>query len=235
MLPSKSVSDAVATRRSVRAFLPTDVDEALIRRVLAQASWAPSGGNLQPWQLIALKNEPLEALKAIMRQRLIDKPNGETEDGEAVDFKIYPSPLEGVDRERRLAMGVALYEALGISKDDAVARRAWHHRNFDFFGAPVALFFYVNRKHNGPQWADIGMYMQSLMLLLREHGLDSCPQEAWARYAHTVNAFLKPSPDWILYCGFAIGYADDQHPVNRFERARAGVDEFASFRGFRND
>lgn len=231
--PATTVSEALASRRSIRAFLDWPVDLSLVRRIIAQATRAPSGGNLQPWHLYALTGDPLAELKRIMRARMLEAPAGEGADGEGVEYRIYPKTFESPYRDRRVAFGDAMYTVgLGIAREDAAERQRWMQRNYQFFDAPVALFAYVDRHHGPPQWADVGMYLQSVMLLLREAGLDSCPQMCWARYALTVSNFLKAPPGLMLYTGMAIGHADMDHPVNRFQIDRAPVDDVASFLGF---
>lgn len=232
MTAASTVSEALLSRRSVRAFSDRDVDEQVLRRVVAKAARAPSGGNLQPWHLYVLKGNPLDRLKRTMEERLIESPDGEGANGEGTDYRIYPDPMVSPFKERRMAFGSALYTAIGVARDDAAAKQRWHHRNFRFFDAPAALFCYVDRSHGSPQWADLGMYLMSIMLLLREEGLDSCPQECWARYAPTVDRFLQPPGELMLFCGMAIGYADPVHPANLFESIRVPADRFATFMGF---
>lgn len=228
----RTVSGAVHSRRSIRAFTAQTVDEALVRDAIARAARAPSGGNLQPWHVMALTGEPLAELKAIMARRVRELPEGEGRNGEAPHFDIYPSPMVSPYLERRVGFANALYSSMGIAREDQARRRRWHRQNLQFFGAPVGLFFYVDRAHGSAQWADLGMYLMTLMLLLREAGLDSCAQESWARYAPTVDAFLRPDDRLMLFCGMAVGYADMAHPSNRFASQRAASSEFARFLGF---
>lgn len=223
-MKSLTVSDAVATRRSVRAFLPTPVDGAVLRRLLEQALRAPSGGNLQPWRLRVVSGALLENIKAAVVQRAIDRPGGES-----ADYPIYPSPLASPWRDRRYQTGEDLYASLGIEREDKARRRAQFLNNYQAFGAPVVIFFHIQRSHGAPQWSDVGMLMQTLMLLLREAGLDSCPQEAWAPYAATVDAHLGADSEEMLFAGLAVGFRDPDAPVNRFEVARAPIDETVSF------
>ena len=218
------VSEAVATRRSVRGFLDTPVDGAVIRRVLAAASRAPSGGNLQPWHVDIVAGEPLAELKVIMRDRLATG-------SETPAYAIYPADLPEPYRTHRFQVGEDLYAALGIPREDKAGRRRWFAQNFGFFGAPMALFTSVDRAMGPPQWSDLGMFLQTVMLLLREAGLDSCAQECWALYPETVGAFLGLPPERMLFCGMAIGHADPAAPANALRSRRAAVGEFATFRG----
>ncbi len=219
-----SVSEAVATRRSVRGFLDTPVDMALMRDILEKAARAPSGGNLQPWHIYVLSGARLAALKQLMATRIQEMPKGEP-----LEYDIYPKVMTEPYKSRRFAVGEAMYAAIGIPREDKFARLMWFARNFNFFNAPLALFCYVDRHHGPPQWSDCGMYLQSVMLLLREAGLDSCPQECWAMYPQTIQEFLGAPDSHMLFTGMSIGYKDAQDPANSFTPARAAVEEFCTF------
>ncbi|MEY3268460.1 MAG: hypothetical protein RL480_1220 [Pseudomonadota bacterium] len=221
-----NVSEAIASRRSVRGFLDTPVDPAVIRRVVEKAARAPSGGNLQPWHIDVVAGEPLAELKAIMRTRMAEAPGGEP-----AEYDIYPKVLPSPYKDYRFAVGEELYRALGIPREDKMQRMMWFARNFQFFGAPVALFCSVARTMGPPQWSDLGMYLQSLMLLLREEGLDSCPQECWAIYPATIGGFLGMPEDRMLFTGMAIGFKDEADPANAARADRAPLADFATFRG----
>jgi len=169
---------------------------------------------------------PLDELKAIMRTRIQEAPKGEP-----TEYDIYPKELPSPYRDYRFEVGEALYGALGIPREDKFARLMWFSRNFQFFGAPVALFCSVAKTMGPPQWSDLGMYLQSLMLLLREEGLDSCPQECWAIYPETIRNFLGMPPERMLFTGMAIGWKDEADPANRWTPARAPLEAFATFRG----
>ncbi len=220
------VSEAITSRRSVRGFLPTPVDSATIRRVVETAARAPSGGNLQPWHIDVVAGDRLEALRTIMRDKMAASPGGEP-----TEYDIYPKVLPSPYKDYRFAVGEELYRALGIPRDDKMARLRWFARNFQFFGAPVALFCSVARTMGPPQWSDLGMYLQSLMLLLREEGLDSCPQECWAIYPKTIGDFIGIPADRMLFTGMAIGFKDDTDPANAARASRAPLADFASFHG----
>lgn len=221
-----NVSDAVRTRKSIRAFLDRPVPQDILREVLTTAARAPSGGNLQPWRLFMLSGAPMARFKERMRTRLTEAP-----EGEPMEFDIYPPKLWEPYRTERFTVGEQLYALLDIPREDKAARLRQFARNFEFFGAPAALFCYLDRRMGPPQWGDVGMYLQTVMLLLREHGLDSCPQECWASYHQTVAAALNPPENWMLYCGMAIGYADPDAAVNRLESRRLPLEEFARFIG----
>ncbi|HYJ81743.1 MAG TPA: nitroreductase [Allosphingosinicella sp.] len=220
-----SVTEAVLSRKSVRAFLPERVPRAAIEEMLGAAARAPSGGNLQPWQVDVLAGEPLAALKAETLEAL----GGERE---PMELKVYPSPLPEPWRGRRHRSGEALYEAIGIPREDRPARLAQFARNFEAFGAPVLLLFSIDRIFDRPQWAHLGMFMQNFMLLAHERGLATCPQEAWAAVHDVAARHIALPPERILYCGMALGYADLEAPINALRTEREEVEGFATFRGF---
>ena len=221
-----NVTDAVRTRRSVRAFLDRPVPPALLREAIELAARAPSGGNVQPWKLYVVGGEVLARIKALAaeRQRRADPD-------ERPEYAIYPPNLWEPHRTTRFEVGEQLYGALGVPREDKLGRLQQFARNFEFFGAPAALFCYVDRRMGPPQWSDLGMLLQTLMLLLRERGLDSCAQECWSIYPKTVGSVLQPPAELMLFCGMAIGYADEAAPVNGFRSRRLALDAFAQFLG----
>jgi nitroreductase len=222
-----NVSDALATRMSCRAFLPTPVPEATVRAILDAAKQSPSGGNLQPWRVYALSGEPLQEFIALIRGKLPTHPRG---DGS--EYDIYPTALWEPYRSRRFKCGEDMYATLGVARDDKFGRLLQFARNFEFFGAPVGLFFCLDRRMGPPQWSDVGMYMQSVMLLAREHGLHTCAQEAWSVWYRTVAEFLQLPAELMLFSGMALGCRDEAAPINRLRTDRALLEEFAELRGF---
>jgi hypothetical protein len=148
--------------------------------------------------------------------------------GEETEYDIYPKGLPSPYKDRRQEIGELLYGQLKIPREDKVGRALWFARNFEFFGAPIGLFCSVDRLMGPPQWADLGMILQNVMLLLRAEGLDSCPQECWAIYPKTMGTFLCLPPERMLFAGMAIGYANADNPVNQLRTPRATFDEIAS-------
>src|SRR5258708_6674909 len=208
------VRDAVASRFSCRAFLPTPVPLATVRDILDRAARAPSGGNLQPWRGPAPAGgppadpqarappppppqpprqgarytgypEPLEDLKARVRPLVPTNPRGE-----GAEYAVSPEPLKEPYHARRFEVGAALYRAIGIPREDRPARYRQYARNFEFFDAPVGLFFAIDRTMGPPQWSDLGMFVQTVMLLARGEGLHTCGIEAWTHWHKTVSAYL---------------------------------------------
>jgi nitroreductase len=220
-----TVSEAVLSRRSVRAFLDRPVPEELIAEILRKASWAPSGGNVQPWRIYVLSGEAMGEFKALMQQRVAECPDGDS----PAEYSVYPQPLKAPYRDYRYKNAEDYYGLMGIPRADKAGRRKFFSNNYQFFGAPLALFCYLDRQMGPPQWSDAGMFLQTVMLLLREAGLDSCAQECWSHYHRTVREFLKPPEEWMLFCGMAIGYEDPDARVNRMRADRAPLEEFCHF------
>jgi nitroreductase len=222
-----NVSEALASRMSCRAFLPTPVPEATVRAILDGAKQSPSGGNLQPWRVYALSGEPLREFLALVRSKIPMHPRGE-----GSEYEIYPTALWEPYRSRRFKCGEDMYATIGVAREDKLARLLQFARNYEFFGAPVGLFFCLDRRMGSPQWSDLGMYMQSVMLLAREHGLHTCAQEAWSVWHRTVGEFLQLPPELMLFSGMALGYRDESAPINSLKTDRAPLEEFAELRGF---
>jgi nitroreductase len=221
------VRDAVATRHSCRAFLPTPVPLSTVRDILDRAARAPSGGNLQAWHVEVLSGAPLAELKARVAAHPELLPRGE-----GAEYPIYPSPLKEPFHARRFEVGELLYKSIGVAREDRPGRIRQYARNFEFFGAPVALLFFIDRSMGPPQWSDLGGFIQTVMLLARDHGLHSCGQEAWTHWHKTIYAFLGTPPELMLFCGMALGHADEAAPINQWRAQRTGVDGFARFSGF---
>ena len=220
-MESMTVSQAVAARRSIRVFDSRAVDTALLRELLDKARQSPSGGNLQPWHATVLSGKRLELLRQEARAAMMKGKDGV----ETPEYQIYPSDLPDPWRCRRADNGEAMYAALGIERADKAARMAAVARNFDFFGAPVGLLLHTPHWMGKPQWADLGMWLQTLMLLLVEAGLGSCAQEAWSTYPETIKRVAEIPADHIFFCGLAIGYPASSAPINSFPNPRAQLDE----------
>lgn len=211
------VSEALQSRRSVRAFLDKPVSNELILSMLAQASRAPSGGNVQPWRIYLVNGKLMEDFK---------KHLASTPPMEAPPYEIYPKGLKAPYRDYRFKVGEDMYQLLDIGRDDKGGRMKFMMENFNFFGAPAAIFCFADKQMDKPQWSDLGMFLQSFMLLAKENGLDTCPQEIWAMRAEAVKSFVGAPEDETIFCGVAIGYEDSSAKVNQLRTERASTDEF---------
>lgn len=209
------VYQAVASRQSIRGFLDRSVPPEVLRRVLTAALQAPSGGNLQPWQAYLLSGERLADLKARVRVRL-----AAGDSGDPPPVLPYPSSLDDPYAGRLADMGARRYGAIGVDRQDAAARARIRAGNWECWGAPTGLFCFVDRRMLHPQWLDVGMFLQSVMLLFRAEGVDTCPQIVWGDFHRSVAAVLEPPANLVLACGMSIGYVDPETPRPAMPRAR---------------
>lgn len=221
------VRDAMASRYSCRSFLPTPVPQQIVREIVERAARAPSAGNVQPWHVDAIAGKRLEALKDMMRPRMSELPKGE-----GAEYPIFPSDLQPPYHERRFAVGDMLYRSINVPREDRAGRYRQYARNFELFGAPVGLFVSIERSFVVGQWIDLGIFIQSIMLLARDCGLHTCPQEAWASFPRTMAGFLDLPDHRMLFCGIALGYADEKAAINSWRAPRAPLGDFARFSGF---
>jgi nitroreductase len=208
------VYEAVASRRAVREFTDRAVERSVLERVLAAAVRAPSGANLQPWHSYLVTGAPLTRLKRRIRDRVT-----EGDPGDEREYRMYPAELGSPYRERRARTAQQRYHALGVDRTDTDARNRAVARNWEAFGAPALLLCYLDADLAEAQWVDLGIYLQTVLLLLRAEGLHSCPQLAWSVYRQTVAEIVEPPRRRILVCGVSIGYADLDEDGARTERA----------------
>jgi len=215
-----NVSEAVTTRKSVRQFTPDPIDDAVLRALVEDAAWAPSGGNVQPWRIYVVNGESMTRLREFLAtQPPIDEP----------EYDIYPKGLTEPYRTNRFVCGEMMYATLGIEREDKDGRRRQFAHNNDFFGAPAAIFCYVDRQMGPPQWSDLGMYLQTFMLLAVERGLGTCAQEYWSVRHKAVGAFLGTPEHEMMFCGVSVGHPDAEAPINTLRTLRMPFDEFARF------
>ena len=222
-----SVTEALHRRRSVRAFSDKPVDPAVLEAVFAAAQRAPSGGNLQPWQAVVLTGAPWQRVKDAVAARI-----AMGREGYQPEYDIYPKGLTDPWESRRFGVGEALYASLGIPREDKAGRLARFMDNYRGFDAPVMLFLHCSRIMGPPQWSDMGMWLQSVMLLLVEAGLASCPQECWAMYGATVRRTVGLDEGQILFTGLAIGHADADAAVNQWVVPRVPLEDVIDWQGF---
>jgi len=214
------VSEAVLSRRSIRAFTAEPVNNDMIKDLLALAARSPSGGNLQPWKIFVINDSSM--IDFLEFQRNWTRP-------EIPAYDIYPPKLKEPYRASRHELGEKMYELLGIGREDKEGRLAQVMENFRFFGAPCAFFCFIDRQMGPPQWSDLGMFLQTFMLLAKEAGLDTCAQEAWSMKHDSVSKFVKAKDSDILFCGMAIGYRDESAAVNSLKSERRPLKEWAKF------
>ena len=225
---SLSVEEALCTRRSVRAFLPTPVSRATVEQLVALASRSASGSNIQPWKI--------HVFSGALRQRITDTILGALErDGYAPyrrEWNYYPVNWREPYLERRRKIGWGLYGLLGIDKGDFERTERQRRQNYEFFGAPVGMIFTLDEDLEIGSWLDLGIFIGSLTIAARGRGLDTCPQAAFADFHTLIRPLLGIPENQIIICGLALGHADLDAVVNRLVTERAPVADFSCFAGF---
>ena len=217
------VEEAIATRRSVRGFLGTPVGMPVVARLLELAARAPSGSNIQPWKVHVVTGPALARLTAAM---LAAHEAGEPE---AREYAYYPLAWRAPYLDRRRRAGWQLYELAGVARGDRAGASRQRGRNYTFFGAPVGLVFTIDRDLERGSWLDYGMFLQTLMIAARGHGLDTCPQAAIANHPAILREHLSIPPGEMVVCGMALGHADPGEPANALVTEREPVAAFATF------
>ena len=214
------VSEAVVARRSIRSFLDTPVSDEQISQLLEKAARAPSGGNVQPWRVFVINGPSMPKFLQFL---------ADTDPRETPAYEIYPKELPSPYRDSRFKVGEDMYKLLNIPRDDKPSRFAHLARNFKFFDAPAAFFCFIDKTMGPPQWSDLGMFLQTFMLLAQEEGLDTCAQEAWANRSQAVANFVGAEDNLMLFCGMAIGYKNPEADVNSLVSDRAPLETWAKF------
>lgn len=229
----RKVLQTILERRSVRGFLPTPVPQDVVETILAVASRAPSGSNIQPWQVYACAGPVRDALCADVLAahdaEAADPAAGELYQDE---YRYYPEKWRDPYLARRRTLGWALYGTLGIAKGETDKMHRQHGRNFAFFDAPVGLVFTLDRDLAVGSWLDLGMFMENVMIAARGFGLETCPQQAFARYHRILRRHLAIPDDQIVVCAMALGHPDPNEPANRLVSEREPVAVFGKFHGF---
>lgn len=217
------IVSAIQQRQSCRAFLDQSVSKTVISDILNTARYTPSGVNTQPWRVVVIQGERLQALgHAIVSAKEANIP-------ENPDYAYYPQAWHSPYKERRKACGLALYSALNIDKSDVERRKEQWYKNYHFFGAPVGLLFFIEHALEKGSWVDMGMFIQTVMLAAKGFGLDTCPQAALADYPDIVREHCQLDKSFDLICGMALGYMDASDPVNQYRTEREPVSTFTTF------
>ena len=227
-LPAKDLAAAVdwalGSRRSIRAFRPDPVPRDLVERILSLAARAPSGTNMQPWTVTVVTGGAKQRLSNAILAAHDD--GGVGHEGE---YKYYPDRFVEPYLGRRRKVGWDLYGLLGIGRADKGAMHAQLGRNYRFFDAPVGMILTVDRTLEIGSWLDLGMFLQSICVAARGHGLDSCPQAAFARYHRIIREVLAISEQQMVVCGLSLGKADDNAVENGLITERAVLEDFVTF------
>jgi len=215
-----NVTEAVLARKSIRQFLPTPVEDDTLRSLLDRAARSPSRSNLQPWRVFVVNGESLSALKA--------EVNEQEEEGEG--YQLHPPQIWQPHRSARSELLEQIFDTVGIGWEDNAGRlQHVSDTNYQCFDAPASLFCFVDKRMGQAQWTDLGMFLQTFMLLAQEAGLDTCAQEYWARRSTQVSTFVGAPEELMLVCGMAIGHRDPDAAINAVESERIPLDEWATF------
>lgn len=226
--PENAVEAAILGRRSVRGFRPDPVDRATVEHLLDVAARAPSGTNMQPWQVIALAGEEL----ASFTSRLVEAFMSGQEKPGSSEHSYYPSPMPEPYLSRRRKIGWDLYGLLGIARGETAKMREQVARNLQYFGAPVGMICMIDRRLEIGSWIDYGMFLQNIAVAARGRGLESCPMAVFSEFPRIVRSLLGIDPQMMIVCGFALGLEDTDAPANRLRTERVPATEFTEFRGF---
>lgn len=218
-----NITEAIQDRISTRAYLDKPVSKETITKILNTARWSPSGTNTQPWKVAVVQG----TTKQTITDALLDKQKNGIKPNP--DYDYYPTEWVEPFKGRRFECGMALYKALEIGREDKEKRIEAALANYRFFGAPVTLFFFIDKRMGKGSWFDMGMFLQSIMLTAREHGLGSCPQASTSDYPDIVREALGVSDQYDLMCGLSLGYPDDAQPVNQYRTSREEVDSFTTW------
>ncbi|MFM0047323.1 nitroreductase [Paraburkholderia sediminicola] len=224
-----TVSEALLSRRSVRAFTNAAIPREVIEQILTNASRAPSGTNTQPWKVYVVSGTARRNLCNQVLAMRETEPEREGRDMPFGEYEYYPRPMEEPYLGRCRKVGWDMYQRLGVEAGDRRASWKVAGRNFEFFGAPVGLIFTLDKVLRNGSWLDLGMFMQSIMLCARDAGLDSCAQGAWAFYYDVVRSCLSIPESEMVVCGMAIGFAEPDAVVNQMRTEREPLSKFARF------
>jgi len=220
------VDEAIVTRRSLRAFLPTPVPRPTIEEILSVASRAPSGTNTQPWKVYVLTGNA----KTELSRKILAAYNDPAERAaHSEEYAYYPTEWVSPFIDRRRKVGWDLYGLLGIAKTDKARMHAQHGRNYEFFGAPVGLMFTIDRVMRQGSWLDYGMFLEGIMVAARARGLDTCPQAAFTQFHRIICEHIGAPPNEQLVCGMSLGHADPDAVENTLVTEREPVSAFAHF------
>ena len=217
------IIEAIHRRQSIRSFKDIEVSLETVKEILNISKFAPSGGNTQPWKVYVLNQNIMKKLESAILHNLdngiSEKPN----------FSIYPQPMSDHLKNRVKECGKLMYGALEIKKDDIEGRLNQLKQNFSFFGAPVGMLITVEKEVDLNGWGHVGHFIQNLCLSSIEYGLGTCLQESWSMYPETVQKITNYNKSEILWCGVALGYPNNDHPINNYRTPREDIETFAKF------
>lgn len=224
---SAAVDDAISSRQSVRAFLPTPVARSTVEELLRSAARSASGSNIQPWRVRVVAGDVKERLT----EAIFDAVARDGFEPYKREWNYYPVNWREPFLSRRRKIGWDMYSLLGVAKGDFEGTQRARMRNFEFFGAPVGMLFTLDEDLEIGSFLDLGIYLGTLMIAARGHGLHTCPQAAFADFHKVIRPLLNIAEKEVIICGMALGHLDSEAPVNKLVTERAPLSDFASFDG----
>lgn len=218
-----NVTDAVLGRRTTRGFLPDPVPQEIIREVFDLARHAPSNSNTQPWHIAVVSGAARDVLEAKVF--------------EAAKSGVEPNPawppggvgLEGAYKDRQYDCAYRYYDTMGIERSDKVARMKLVQKNWQFFGAPHAAFISMPKTMHRANALDIGIILQTIMLLLTERGIGCIAQGALAAFPDIVREVAELPDENGILCGLSFGYEDKDAHINTVKMPREPLESIVSF------
>jgi len=216
------VLEALKRRKSTRAFLDKVPSEDLIKSLLDGAKLSPSGVNMQPWELCVVSKDKKKQIESKVLKAFDAKKS-------KMDYQYYPKEWKEPYNSRRKEMGLLMYKTLEITREDKVKQAKQWKKNYEAFGAPIVVYFFIDKTLGVGSWLDYGMFLQSFMLLACERGLATCPMASLAEFPNIVREELEIDENKLLLCGIALGYEDKNAKVNSFKTSRIGLKEFCKF------
>ena len=217
-----SLKSIVTGRKSIRKFADKPVSQDLIEEIFSTAQSSPSNCNVQPWHSYVVSGEKKDALKnAFLAELMAGKmPHPEFN---------WKSSYKDEHRKRQIGAAVSLYGALEIGREDKQKRQMAMANNWQFFGAPHVVFFTMERYLDIMGAVDIGIYAQTLALLMQEKGIGSCIQGALGQYPDPARKMLNIPEERSILFGMSFGYADETAPENKIEVGRAELGDAVQF------
>jgi len=218
-----NILDALQQRKSVRAFLDKNVEVEKINTILSTASHAPSGANIQPWQVAVVSGKTKKKLQTQIEKDFRDGKRG------PADYQYYPKEWNNPYKLRRINCGQQMYSSLKIARSEKHRKRDQWAANYRSFDAPVMLLFFMDATMETGSYLDYGMFLQSIMLAALDQGLATCTQAALADYPEIIKTALNYPKDSVLLCGMALGYEDKEAPINSYRTPREKTDSFTRY------
>ena len=222
MLSPSEFHELAASRRSTRDFTETPVDPQVLEDILSEGVTAPSWSNTRPFMVAVATGEQRDRISAALVERLEASAEVKGMAANPDYTHVIPYPAGLVERSQRVGKGI--YDTLGIDRNDASARFSFLERNYEFFGAPTALFFFTHRGLDHFGTLDLGLYIQTLMLAAKSRGIGTCPQGYLGNYPDIIRNEFDVSDDYALVCGMSIGYPSD-HPINSWQAERLPIED----------